>query len=765
MQTFTTFGPYTLYRRLAVGGMAEIFLARTDSIDQWVALKIMLPHNAGNTEHELMFMDEAQLLKRIRHPNIVAALDVLRVEDRIAVALEYVPGNDLSVVLKRMRETKTQMPTDLAIEIAMGIASGLHYAHTLSGEDGAPLYLVHRDVTPENILLGVDGSVKIADFGVAKARGFNQVETKTGIIKGKLRYMAPEYATGNMQDVRSDLFSLGLCLYEMLAGVHPYDSAALGPELVQAIQHAKVPPLESTRPEAPPLLLKLLSKALAVNPLDRFTTGESFRRALEKVRRQTPHSGITLAPFLRRLGLAPSLPILGSSLRPADDSADRATALEPTGQMSLSVARIPIAEPRPDIVSLSGYNRVVKRHLAFESKSAAVVEHQHPSTLSGLIELNAYVEPIEDLQEVFNSTPMSPPADVSVPDATTTEPSRPMVAVFDGDELTESAKPSSDSDEISPADALDDDGDANSTNTSPSPLEITDNLPINAVWTGPLDDPAGQFEEPQNKLERTDMLAPIAADTTNPEVNSFVAQAQQSRAAHPDDHTHLPEPTTPSAVIRDPSRPSRPPLGSGQHPQPQRPTHPTPIAHVQRQPERQPFNQPPIVGHPPSGVHPTVQPLGPTSATGHLPHTPSQPQAPFPPAGAGPLIPPSNTQTAAQRPFGHSGVFNLQTPQLAPSVQGSPIPGFTAPGFPANPDSSAQFVRRSEPVKKIPASAFVHETPIEKRAPMKLRTDSEEEEDIPHDKPKYSPIFIKLAFAGVAALVVMMVIVLLWALS
>ena len=172
MQTPSTFGPYKLFRRVAIGGMAEIFLARREGDDRWYALKIMLPHNAGNAEHELMFMDEAQLLQRVRHPNIVAATDVLHVDGRIAVALEYIPGKDLSVLLKRMRERKTAMPLDLALEIAMGIAAGLHHAHTLACPDGAPLYLVHRDVTPENILLGVDGSVKIADFGVAKARGW-----------------------------------------------------------------------------------------------------------------------------------------------------------------------------------------------------------------------------------------------------------------------------------------------------------------------------------------------------------------------------------------------------------------------------------------------------------------------------------------------------------------------------------------------------------------------------------------------------------------
>lgn len=396
MSAPSTFGPYLLYRRLAVGGMAEIFLAKATNGDgRWLALKVMLPHNAGNAEHETMFSDEARLLLSIQHPNIVSAFDFVRVNDRIAVALEFVPGNDLSILLRKMRETQTEVPIALALEIGMGVAAGLHHAHTLIADDGEPLYLVHRDVSPENILLGVDGSIKVADFGVAKARGMKQVETKTGIIKGKLRYMAPEYATGNMQDVRSDIFSLALCLFELLTGAPAYDDNTLGPELVESIKYARIPKLRTLRPECPPLLERLLLKSLAVSPMDRFTTAESMRRALEKVRLLVPPSPVSLSEFLISMGLEPVMPAEEVSDDAPSPIPSAPSELEPTGQMSVS-SHPPLQNAQPELVSLTGYRQSIARDTAGESKTAAVVGHQHPSRTSGLAQIEVEFEPIDD---------------------------------------------------------------------------------------------------------------------------------------------------------------------------------------------------------------------------------------------------------------------------------------------------------------------------------------------------------------------------------
>ncbi|MEZ4461319.1 MAG: protein kinase [bacterium] len=728
MQTSSTFGPYKLFRRVAIGGMAEIFLARRDDEDRWFALKIMLPHNAGNPEHELMFMDEAQLLQRVRHPNIVAAMDVLHVDGRIAVALEYIPGNDLSVVLKRMRERNTVMPLDLALEIAMGIAAGLHHAHTLLGPDGAPLYLVHRDVTPENILLGVDGSVKIADFGVAKARGFNQVETKTGIIKGKLRYMAPEYATGNMQDVRSDLFSLGLCAFEMITGEHAYERAGLGPELVDAIKYAQVPKLETLREGCPPLLQKLLDKMLAVNPLDRFTTAESLRRALEKVHGTLPPSGVSLAPFLRGLGLAPSMPIVGGEVKlSSDESSDRATTLEPTGQMPLSVNRIPVAEAKPEVLSVSGYHRIVRRQVVQEPKAAAVVQHHHPSALSGLIDLNVYVESVDmeplgdadsgeaqadESNEGFDSTPTARLADFDPPPepASGDAVSPPVVSLFDdlfeGDAVALSL-PAAQPDEVT--------GDHDTQD-----FEDTGRLDA-ADWdsTGRLD-----ATGPTHALARTDTRGAEHAP-----VERMVTQPQRIVTE--------PLPVMPATNAETPQNPIVGPA----------------VVPMQAQPDH-PVTQPLLAEHEPEPTRPSAVIAAAEDLRAAAPTKPEALRPASPPLNPNMMMPSQGPPTGQmQRPFAsNSGIF------ATPQAPFGPPPQTASTGIPTGePSIEASLAFTPKPTIIDPDS------PLAKMQPMKLRTEEPEEEE--PVKPKYSPLFVKYGFMGIAILVVLAMLGLIWALT
>jgi len=478
--------------------MAEIFLAKAAHGDgRWLALKVMLPHNAGNPEHETMFSDEARLLLSIQHPNIVSAYDFVRVDDRIAVALEFVPGNDLSILLRKMRETQTEVPIALALEIGMGVAAGLHHAHTLIAEDGEPLYLVHRDVSPENILLGVDGSIKVADFGVAKARGMKQVETKTGIIKGKLRYMAPEYATGNMQDVRSDIFSLALCLFELLTGTPAYDDNNLGPELVESIKYARIPKLRSLRPECPPLLERLLLKALAVSPMDRFTTAESMRRALDKVLQQIPPSPVSLPEFLIGLGLEPVMPTEEDSSENAPAAiAEPPAELEPTGQMSVA-SHPPLRSAQPELVSLTGYRQSIVRDTAGETKTAAVLGHQHPSKTSGLAEIEVEFEPIDD----------DPGASDSYDEIESAETSR-LDASFISSKPAEPAQPSA----------------------SPSPIALFED----AFEPPPNSAPRYAIAPTSERvaLEPTDAFAVLPPTDALPALASVATQARQESPLH-----------------------------------------------------------------------------------------------------------------------------------------------------------------------------------------------------------------------------------------
>lgn len=704
MQPTQTFGPYALYKRLAVGGMAEIFLAKhtQDTENRWFALKIMLPHNAGNAEHESMFMDEARLLQRIRHPNIVAAMDLLSIDNRVAVALEYVPGNDLSVMLKKMREANLQAPIDLAIDLTMAIAAGLHHAHTLVGEDGNPLYLVHRDVTPENILLGVDGSVKIADFGVAKARGFGQVETKTGIIKGKLRYMAPEYATGNMQDVRSDIFSLGLCLFELLTSRPAYNDDSPGPALVEAIKHATIPPVTSLRPDCPPILERLLFKALAVNPQDRFTTAEGMRRGLERIRASVPDSGMTLGQWLTQLGIGPAIPQATPASRPALQPAsqqkntpeptrlptDKAIALEPTGQMEVAAAP-PLRVRRPDIFTQTGFNRIVEREVKHEPRVAAVVEHQHPSKMSGLIDLNAFVE-VEPLEPV----PLDHDDEDDLDDADV-ETNR--LAVHQGDfdrfQTTE------------PQPVLHDNTDV---------LGATQPQPVLQDAPSPGPSPAPYVPQAPHDIDDY-AAAPTQSETALPssprnqavslfDDDGFVPPAHSASGAHAQSGAQVDNPVAFMPTL------AHPPV---QHV----PTQPTPVQ--------------------PAPVQPTPIQSRPVQTT---------------PA---PMLAPTHTGTFAQRlapspttanPFGQPGFsqpgFNLHAPNLNQATPTTPqAPGQPIAHQPALPQTQPPAV---QPVQSIPSTGIPQPT----------------QRGIAQPKAQPSELFLKLGIVGVLILVLLVVLAL-----
>src|SRR5688572_513451 len=213
-------GPYTLLRRLAVGGMAEIFLARRDGpagFSKVVALKRILPHLSTLPEFVSMFLDEARLAARLTHPHVVQIYDFGEVEGTYFISMEYVPGEDLLAAIKRARELERPVPPIVACSILSAVCDGLHYAHELRDEYGKALGIVHRDVTPSNVLISFDGVVKLADFGIAKAE-HRSTHTAVGALKGKYAYMSPEQAKGEKLDRRSDLFSLGVAAHELLTG-------------------------------------------------------------------------------------------------------------------------------------------------------------------------------------------------------------------------------------------------------------------------------------------------------------------------------------------------------------------------------------------------------------------------------------------------------------------------------------------------------------------------------------------------------------------
>jgi serine/threonine-protein kinase len=214
----TRLGSYEIVRKLARGGMAELFLAKTvgpEGFEKLVVLKKILPSHAENPKFVRLFLDEAKLVATLDHPHIAHVYDMGKVDGNYFFAMEYVHGQDVRSTLRRTSRLDRKFPIDHAVHIARNIAAALHYAHQRKRPDGALLDIVHRDVSPSNILISYDGAVKLVDFGVAKA-ATSTVKTRTGTLKGKISYMSPEQAKGSPIDRRSDIFSLGIVLWEMV---------------------------------------------------------------------------------------------------------------------------------------------------------------------------------------------------------------------------------------------------------------------------------------------------------------------------------------------------------------------------------------------------------------------------------------------------------------------------------------------------------------------------------------------------------------------
>ncbi|MEM6290104.1 MAG: protein kinase [Myxococcota bacterium] len=273
---------YVLRRFLAQGGMAELFLARpTDPqrAGQVVVVKRVLPQFVQDIQFARMFAREASLASLLKHPNIVEVFGADGVNERECFfAMEYVHGPDLNMLLKQLKDGSRPIPLEHAIQIAMGMCGGLHYAHDYRGEDGNVLGIVHRDVSPSNVMISGDGIVKITDFGVAKALALTSF-TQAGTRKGKLSYMSPEQAVADPVDRRTDIFAIGAVLYEMTTLQRMF-----GGENELAVMH-KLLFRERPRPTAlrhdyPPELESIVMKAVAQQPSDRFSTAEEMQKAL-----------------------------------------------------------------------------------------------------------------------------------------------------------------------------------------------------------------------------------------------------------------------------------------------------------------------------------------------------------------------------------------------------------------------------------------------------------------------------------------------------
>ncbi len=276
------FGPYTLLRRLAVGGMAEVYVAKTDGLggfEKQVALKVIHPRFSEDEHFIQMLVEEAKISVLLTHVNIGQTLNLGVVDGIYYIAMEFIEGADAYRVMRRCAELKKAIPIDVAAFIAAETCNGLDFAHRKRDpETGLPLQIIHRDVSPQNILISFNGEVKIVDFGIAKAAS-RSTQTEVGVIKGKYYYMSPEQAWGDPMTLTSDVFSTGVVLYELLTGRMLYADADV-PTLLDKVRKAEIPRPETRRPSIPRELSDIVMKALAKNSEDRFASAAEMGEAL-----------------------------------------------------------------------------------------------------------------------------------------------------------------------------------------------------------------------------------------------------------------------------------------------------------------------------------------------------------------------------------------------------------------------------------------------------------------------------------------------------
>ncbi|MFZ5445417.1 MAG: serine/threonine protein kinase [Myxococcota bacterium] len=278
------FGKYELLDRIAAGGMAEIFRARYEpapGVTKQVVIKRILPHYAENKAFIGMFTNEAKIVMGLSHGNIAQVFDFGSIDGDWFLAMEFVDGHPLSKVVKRARTMGIPvMPPEFAAFITAEMLKGLHYAHSRLDEDGRPLKIVHRDVSPQNVLLSYEGQVKLVDFGIARARNAGPEETAANAVKGKYAYFAPEQARAKELDARTDVFAAGIVLYELLTGQLPFQGRLM--DVLARIVRGQFQKPRELNPRIPPELERIVLKAMALEKSDRYQTAEAFQQDLNR---------------------------------------------------------------------------------------------------------------------------------------------------------------------------------------------------------------------------------------------------------------------------------------------------------------------------------------------------------------------------------------------------------------------------------------------------------------------------------------------------
>jgi serine/threonine-protein kinase len=261
-------GNYELLRPLAEGGMGQVFLARQigpAGFSRPVAVKQILPHLATDRTFVELFLNEARVAAQVNHPNVVQIFELGRAGESYFIAMEFVHGVSLRMLEKTLRKEGRRLPLSLIASIVQQVLHGLHAAHTLVGLDGKPMPVIHRDVSPDNVLVGFNGTVKLTDFGVAKA--LTPASERSGVARGKFGYMSPEQLDGERTDARSDLFAVAIILYELMTGEHPFPADNIGARVKAITTKVPAPPSGSG---VPAHVSEIVMQGLSKTPDGRF---------------------------------------------------------------------------------------------------------------------------------------------------------------------------------------------------------------------------------------------------------------------------------------------------------------------------------------------------------------------------------------------------------------------------------------------------------------------------------------------------------------
>ncbi|HEY8427459.1 MAG TPA: protein kinase, partial [Sandaracinaceae bacterium] len=300
---------YLLLDRIAVGGMAEVYRAKSlgiEGFEKIVAMKRILPALAEDPEFVAMFVQEAKIAVQLSHANIVPIYELGKIGGAHFIAMEYVWGKDLRQILRRFARIGQPMPPPMAAWIVSKVLEGLDYAHRKRGPDGRPLAIIHRDVSPRNVLVSYDGLVKLIDFGIAKAAG-RATQTQAGVIKGKLAYMSPEQVTGQPLDHRSDVFAASALFWELLTGRQLFGGGS-DIEVLDRVREARAVPPSTVAPHVPPPLDAVIMKGLARDVNDRWQTAGEMQEAIMRflVLSRPPYGTSDLSHWMR-VAFAPEM--------------------------------------------------------------------------------------------------------------------------------------------------------------------------------------------------------------------------------------------------------------------------------------------------------------------------------------------------------------------------------------------------------------------------------------------------------------------------